>query len=1432
MKKFFKPIVLAIIASSLAVVSCDQVKRDEVDGIKNELAALKEKVASGEVDVKAQIATLQNLLTAYKQEVDPKLKELQTQLNSQYAELSAADARLRNALDEAQASLTAKINKNSNDITATNKDLQAAIAEYKKLVAAAVADFEAAMEEFKKEQADVDAGQDAAIVAMLAQFEIYKSAIDKSIEEMQATAVALGVALGVVEGDLTELEGDVDALKKKVDANYAAALAYTDALKATVKATTDALAERIAANEAAIKKLNEETIPGLKDVIEALQTSIEGLEGNVAALEEKKLDKATYNEFIAEFMAWAVKVETNFTTINGSITTINGSIKTINETIAMLQNADASIRNQIQEINSTVARLDGNADVPGSVKNQIKALHDDILTHLNTLKTQIEGQIETLQGDVAKLQEAVEDINKEIVIIKGKITATETEIGVINGKITNINSQIAALEGKVGTAETDIAQLKQDKAALESKLTTLENTVAALESTLESRIKALETLTDSLKTDIDKANAAIAIINGKADTEGSIQYAVAQLSAAVNEQLDILRGKIQKNEEDIAKLQEEIGKLQQRIQSLVFVPQYQDLKFGIPFSTITDNTNSKSKAYNDPKEGFTVVYKVAPANLAKILAEKVNTAIANPELGSIFTFDIESGLKTRAGEENAPKLTIMKAEVDEKADENGKITFHLSHEGFDADKLAEYAISLRVDNDEYKVHVASEYVQTILQKAGISIVVDMHNIYKVKSDGTLDVLPIDGTAAADITANIAYTDGIAYAFLAGFELGAKLYENTEFKGLYTYSQLKAMGYDMPEQVTTASSVSGDECDLVSDLSKGAASTVSVKIVDGTNDNMIKTKKQIGKNKIYQFAFNDGLGTAAANTVFAQLKVGIAPHPGTLQLNIPYQMTWTYADDAIVDNLNKAGTWKKNYKRDSIEVLPTLNILEGVSVLNGSNKVFGLEVSDFENKTFTPSATVENIICDFDIAGFSKEKNTLALDTLQIKKRLGDSYTVKGTYGFAADPNAFISDVAATVYITTKDRITSDINIAIPEYKVTLLKSGEWHISGDDGYYTINSDDFSDKMMSAYVNQGIFDSEYTREKAFLGEFASITYPGRTGLSANFEVACTNPSTTTEGDETFKIQSINGEFSSSELHEVASNYENKEHSLTIETYVGQKVTFTWPISAHPNNTYKFNTVGLNTSDSSFSIADSKVWPNHAKITKANTELDLVKDTKIQVMTGTGGAGTIGYDDYNKEDIMLVPEFTLVAPSDGVTIEATDARFLSNVKYYGTAASVGVKSALYVLSGKTKFLVPNSDKMYVNNTSETVDVVRVNQFNPIADPVVTTGSANMHSTDTQTIPISMEDILGNDFYVNGAETKASNYDASVEDIFGTIKFTVYTVNGSDAVSGWSIATPKNPSSVQLHTESVAAGTYQVVVKAATQWKIYYYTITVTVS
>jgi len=1374
--KFFSPLVPVALAVSLAVVSCTQeVKTSDFGNLKSEVEALKDQLKASDIDYKTQITTLRFIFESYKDEVTPQLAKLNEQMKADYEILSAADVLLAQQLEEAQATLQAAISQNADDVAANAEAIQAAIAEYKKLVGEAVQDFESALAKAREDQTVVDGVQDATLATLASQMGTCKEAIDEAVAALSGSVEELAAMMEETQGSIEDLASAMKKLEGKVDANLAAALAYTDALEASVNATILALSERIEANEAAIQKLNEETIPEIEEAIMALQESMVGLEGNLEALEEKKLDQDVFQAFLTIFGKWQDKVDTDIAGING--------------TLEQLQQFETVLDNEIKEISALVDVLNGDETVSGSVKQQIKALHEGIIEHLNELKGEIKGEIQDLEDELAGIQEDIEAVNADIVVI--------------HGQIADANAAVAEIDGKIDAEEGDLESLHSAKTALEGKISALEELLSEKEAAIKALLPAIE--------------EKIAIINGDKDTEGSIAYAIDQLDQSIKVEIGKISGRIDKTDAEIAELQKEIGKLQQGIQSLVFVPQYQDLKFGLPFVKI----DGVYKDYN-VGPGFAVVYKVAPAHLAKPLAKAVNDAIA-AGIELPFKFDIVSDLQTRAADTD-PLLLIKDAVGDEG---NGKMTFFLSHKNFDpaGGNLDKYAISLRADNSDYNVHVASEYVQATLQTIiELTILTD----YVYKPDPATGTVEEDTKIATTGEHNydIPYTDRKVHAFLQGYEMAAR----DEMGVIRTFSQWKALKYDMPEVTEKAERFYGDAKEYINDTFKGSSSTFAMK-----NLNMIEVKKKIGLYNKYNITF-----TCGSHVANVRMRVTIGKYQGAFHFKFRYKMTWDYELDAEVDHYNKDKTpdkWKGYTRKGAVYwpysrlVMKAYLIVDGEErELSGANRVYGLHPYDFTWGRFDPQPAGSN----FDVISTYDER-TLSLTEFNTApgERLGEEYVYTGSYN-CFDKYSTEPDVT-TIVITTVDRKTEDILLPAPSREVKLLGA---EFNKSDDYYSITSDNFAEDLMKAYIGQGIFNEDYSRENAFKGEFADMKEIEHTGLSTNFEIV-NKAGGGESGDETFQVKSKGEKLKSSVLHEVAGNYENKPWSMTYETYVGQRITLTWPLSAAPLHDYRFVTNGQDT----FQVPIG--WQGGPDaITKARTELDLLNfGNYVQIKYNEGGSEhEVSPAQYKDHPFRLIPKFSLVNAAPGVDVvdspSVTGLDCISHVTYYSQVPSVGVKSSLYIRSGSTDFLVPGGDQLYVGGNP--VSSITVTQSNPIAAQQTIPVPPATIEAGKGLVELTMKDVLEHYIYIsgraqNGQYPFASS--ATIAGIFQYVRFSVYSVNGSTAFRGWSMeggdsfGVSDTPDYVRLITSGVAAGSYTVVLKAQTAWKDYYYTVKVNV-
>ena len=222
--------------------------------MKADLERIEEKMDANQASLQQQISAMKTALDTYKSEVAPQLQSLVQADKDLLASLNAAKTELTEAL----------AGKVSEEAFQT-----------------AVGNFETTISQLLKNQKAVDDAQDG---------------------EINANKLALEALATRVETYKTDLETAIDT--------------RIAALDAAIGGTISALDTRILANEAAIKKLNEETIPALaarvkacEDNIALLKTDLEAfkkatsdnlevINATLTTLSSTKLDASVYNTFV------------------------------------------------------------------------------------------------------------------------------------------------------------------------------------------------------------------------------------------------------------------------------------------------------------------------------------------------------------------------------------------------------------------------------------------------------------------------------------------------------------------------------------------------------------------------------------------------------------------------------------------------------------------------------------------------------------------------------------------------------------------------------------------------------------------------------------------------------------------------------------------------------------------------------------------------------------------------------------------------------------------------------------------------------------------------------------------------------------------------------------------------------------------------------
>lgn len=845
-----------------------------------------------------------------------------------------------------------------------------------------------------------------------------------------------------------KLEGPEDFALETLCTQLAA---YKDAIEETIKATDKSVAEKNAqakvyaaaakaAGDAAIKTINKhasdnaEATAALTDkMVPALQARVKASLDAIVSIHEALSGKPTAEAIKA---AYALFEETTNANVLAMEDVLLGTIKGRLDTAGFtnFKNAylnrfdgyeawkiyvDATLVKHASEIAKLRADLE---DEVAALQEQIDDLYDecDILyDHIDSVKDDLQQQIDKINAYIGSvkdnLQQQIDTIDKTIEAIQKDLEGVHVEMDKMGKSIEAIQKDLLGVHGEINTINGKIV---------------------------------------TINTEIEKLWKAVNLLNADKDTEGSVKYYVEQLRINLQAQIDALAARVTINEA-------KIRALKARIQSLVFVPRYTDMKFGIPFSVIKADTYEQYEAYNEPENGFEIVYKVAPADLAEPLAAAVNAVAAAPSAGPVFTFDVEYGLQTRAPAPPAEpgELTILKATGD---NTTGKIAFRLHHKNFDGYGVnyGYYAISLRVDDEsadatvpEVKkgIHVASEFVQVGLQPSS-QVDIDMQYVYKAKADGTgvdLDsrIKLKNDNAATDtdfeVSRALPYTTKDTFAPYKDYELAATITTGGLKTGPFTYAQLREKGYNMPIVGVTVEKKS-TTCSYLVLEGTGTASTVKV---DNTSMKNVKTHHNNsatpGWGEEHTLGLNYAFETGLGNYLNMQALVSIDKTDLVFGFNFPYAFTWTYEADKGKDHLNRPyGSYSHSadYTRawdgtPSFTVTPVLASVNGTALttpleLDGSNDVYGLEPSDFNGKAFTKVSTPSNFDVDMDIStGHVDDANkTLSPDGVTVKAKLGGTYSGTGKYTL---------DLAATAVnvnytITTTDRKTDEIIITAPK----------------------------------------------------------------------------------------------------------------------------------------------------------------------------------------------------------------------------------------------------------------------------------------------------------------------------------------------------------------------------------------------------------------
>ena len=335
----------------------------------------------------------------------------------------------------------------------------------------------------------------------------------------------------------------------------------------------------------------------------------------------------------------------------------------------------ANLKAQVDALTAMISAVeqnykDADAALKKQLEDQINDLKDQKLDKstfetykketAETIKLLSDGlkQIQDNYATKKELQDAMDEISKQLNDYVLKSTFDEfVELAATKKDLEDLKAE---LEKELADAKDEMVE-KLNKALEEvnGKLEDLDERVTVLESAVASIVDELAFADGDLQAYIDDADAAV------------LDEAIAYTDEWCYEILDYI-------DELMWDVWNAITVLQQRMQSIVFVPDYDDLKITVNMAYLSQEVEpaelaraegvvtEKNVAVVD--QPFKVQYKFLPAKYAVWVANAFD---------EILEYDVKP-VNTRAEEveeENAPSLQILAAEYDDDVDETGIITF-------------------------------------------------------------------------------------------------------------------------------------------------------------------------------------------------------------------------------------------------------------------------------------------------------------------------------------------------------------------------------------------------------------------------------------------------------------------------------------------------------------------------------------------------------------------------------------------------------------------------------------------------------------------------------------------------------------------------------------------------------------------------------------
>ena len=632
--------------AGLEITLNNLVEASKTHATKAELLAAKTDLENADKAINKRIDDLNTTLGGRIENVAGDLSTLRNEFNTlstQFAEFKGTVTQTLKTLGEEDARLDSKIDQKAKELGDRIEGIAGQLA----------------TETSNREAADVVLGQriDAAVQKAetdlaAAKEELYaklgtEAKTRKTADSLLQVAVDAEAAARVAADDALDL-----AIKAEKERAEGAEKLLNDAIvaEAAARAAADSVIRVLADNETAARKLADSL---LNEAIKA--------ETERATNAEELLDKAVKAEAVARATADSL--------FNVELSGVKEELQNLSDDYFAFKAAtNKTLKNHEDRIGAAEVAIKDIKEVQiPAINAQIKALKEtdsllalgisDVADSLAAYKAATNATIKVMQDaidDIVVVNKQQSDSLKEAFkkfddyVLK---TVFETYQAEVQEKL-DAKADTAALNAVYDELNLRLLPLEAYKAKLETEIIP---ELQAIDAELRHDVDSLCTEVDGLKARMDAAEDAIAAIK---DTLVEHQLRIAALE-----------GRMTAAEGRLDVLEEQVNELLNRIQSVEFVPDYDDCKATINYLQI-------GRRYYPATSTFT--YKVYPAEIAERLATAMEKALTSDEEGLAEVYFDVVPVKTRfplRDEEASIDLQIDSVAVSDRT--KGAITFYV-----------------------------------------------------------------------------------------------------------------------------------------------------------------------------------------------------------------------------------------------------------------------------------------------------------------------------------------------------------------------------------------------------------------------------------------------------------------------------------------------------------------------------------------------------------------------------------------------------------------------------------------------------------------------------------------------------------------------------------------------------------------------------------